>query len=258
MFIGLELISIKDATKVIAFTLVFLFSSVCIPQFCSANTIFDRFSEGERFGLNYDSHIIILNTTSGTIVEKTGRGEFYKHWYLDCRVYGQYINVTERDSSAIYGWYTVDGSRRVNETDTRVLWWIDTNIRIGDTVRILGDLFTVVGKGVQELRNYRGAVRACWILSRSNVVAYYDTEYGLLINLINITQIEGKTAKGTVLFLSSPDAYKMGAVMSASMEAHFYTSFPPLITFTVLVSVFVLTKYHLSRRVRLWLRKIKR
>ena len=255
MFIGLELISIKDATKVIAFTLVFLFSSVCIPQFCSANTIFDRFSEGERFGLNYDSHIIILNTTSGTIVEKTGRGEFYKHWYLDCRVYGQYINVTERDSSAIYGWYTVDGSRRVNETDTRVLWWIDTNIRIGDTVRILGDLFTVVGKGVQKPWM---SLWECWILSRDNVVAYYDTEYGLLINLINITQVEGDAAKATVIYLTIPGIRGFDASKYTSAAAFFYTSFPPLITLTVLTSAFFITKYHLLRRIRLWLRKIRR
>jgi len=238
---------LRSGARVIAFPLLFLLVSVCIPQVCSADTIFDRFSEGERFGLNYQRKNVVFNITSGTKTESSSIGG----GYLDFRVYDQYINVTEFKKQ----WYTIDRSRRINGTDTMILWCIDTNVRIGDTVKILDDPFTVVGKGVQKPWM---SLWECWILSRDNVVAYYDTEYGLLINLINITQIEGKTAKGTVLFLSSPDPYKMGAVMSASMEAHFYTSFPPLITFTVLVSVFVLTRYHIPRRVRLWLKKIKR
>lgn len=240
--------------KVIPFLLVLLSVSICIPQVCSADTIFDRFSGGEwpegYFGLNYQSKIMIFNITSGTKTEKYGS----IGGYIDCRVYDQYINITEFRKQ----WYTVDRSRRINGTDMRIMWWIDTNVHIGNTVRILNDSFIVVGKGVQELQEYHGVVRICWILSWNNSVAYYDTEYGLLITLINITQIEGDVARGTVIFLSSPDSPKLEGVISKSMAAHFQTTFPPLITFTILVSAFVLTKYHLLRRIRLWLGRIKR
>ena len=145
----------------------------------------------------------------------------------------------------------------MNETDRRVLWWIDTNVHIGDTVKILDDSFTVVGKGVQERRDYSGVVRECWILSWNNVVAYYDTEFGLLITLINITQVEGDTAKGTILYFTGPTTNNLEVINSMSMAARFYMSFPPLIAFTFLVSVFFLTKYHIPRKARLWLKKVK-
>ena len=47
--------------------------------------------------------------------------------------------------------YTVDESRKMNGTDMRSLWWIDTEIRMGDMIKILDDSFTVVGKGIQKL-----------------------------------------------------------------------------------------------------------
>jgi len=240
-------ISLKSGAKVIAFSLIFLFVPLYIPQVCSADTIFDRFSEGERFGLNYQRKNMVFNITSGTKTESGSIGG----GYLDFRVYDQYINVTEFRKQ----WYTVDRSRRINGTDTMILWCIDTNVRVGDTVKILDDSFTVVGKGVQKPWM---SLWECWILSRDNVIAYYDTEFGLLINLINITQVEGDAAKATVIYLTSADMRGFDASKYTSAAAFFYTSFPPLITLIVLTSAFFITKYQLLRRIRLWLRKIKR
>ena len=77
--------------------------SVCVnlvPRVCFADTVSNRFSEGleseGRFELNYGSSTIAINITSGTTTERFSGGR-----YIDCRVYDQYINVTERD----YKWY---------------------------------------------------------------------------------------------------------------------------------------------------------
>jgi len=259
------LLKIKSRQLIFLLLIILLFFH--IPDVHPSRSLFDRFSEGERFWLaNYHMSPIIINLTSGKIKEIRREGQ-HIHWFLEGQALSQYLNITEEKEwrydeenvSESIRWYLVDRSRRINGTDRRVLWWIDTDIRVEDEIKILNNSFTVVGKGVQELPNFSGAVRVCWILSQDNILAYYDTEYGLLITLINITQVEGNVARGALIYFTSPGGSpEVERISSKSMEAYFYTSFPPIITLIILSSVFILTKYHLIRRVKLWLRRGRR
>lgn len=247
--------------EVTALIVVLFFMSIRAPQVCFADTLFDRFPAGQGirslFGMNYHNDIISVNLTSGTITQKQITTGSPGSQLIVCRVYSDYINVTEEFNSKIQRWYTVDRERRINGTDTRVLWWIDLGAHIGDTVRILDDSYTVIGKGIQKNPYHSDSIRMCWILSRTNVVAYYDTEYGILLNLINITQAGEDIANGITTYYTNPYS-GLDSTLNTPTEVSYYTSYPPLITFIILVSVFVSAKYRIPRRIRLWLRKAKR